>query len=124
MYSDNFFKRVWRYLNYDLIDLILLLLFVSVLIRSLIGGWYSISPYIIGSLSFAILYILGVMFRMGSAKDLMNEYITDESIRRKMGMNPYSMRYRPIKRGLIDNIFRILFILGALFMFITQIILK
>lgn len=124
MSDDNIIKRLWRYLNYDLIDLILLLLFISLLIRSMIGDWFRISPYIIGGLVFAIIYILGLMFRMGSAKDMLNEYITDESVRRRLGMNPYSMRYRPVKRDLVGTMFRIVFIFGAMFIFITQIILK
>jgi hypothetical protein len=124
MSEDNVLKKFWRYLNYDLIDLILLLFFISLLIRANIGDWWRISPYIIAGIIFAIIYVLVVMWRMGGAKDLMNEFITDESIRRRLGMNPFSMRYRPVKRDLIGTIFRLVFIFGSIFIFITQIILK
>jgi hypothetical protein len=107
-------KKLFRYLFSSVIDFILLCLFIILLIKSLIDGWWNISPYIIGGITFAIIYILGIMWRIGGAYDLMSEYITDDSIRLKIGLNIYSLRNQPIKQSSLAIIFKWVFIVSAI----------
>ena len=88
--------RLLRYLGNDLIDLYLLCLFIILVIKFSID---QVNLYAIGGASFAILYILGVMWRMGTAKDIMNEFIKDDNDRRLFGMNSYATRNFPIRKG-------------------------
>jgi hypothetical protein len=116
-------KKLLRYLNRDLVDLILLIFFVCLLIRALLNDWWYLSPYIIAANIFIIIYILGVMWRMGGAGDLMNEYIRDDTTRRSLGLNIYSLRHRPIRRTPMDWIFRIAMLMISITIFIIAIIL-
>lgn len=114
----NMINYFWR----DTVDLTLLLFFISTLIKALINDWWEISPYIIAANIFALIYILGVAFRLGTAWAIMNEQIKDDSVRRMYGMNPYMMRDRPIKTDLIGFLFKFVFLLGAMLFFILFII--
>ena len=116
-------KKILHYLNRDLIDLILLILFLSLLIKAIMNSWWLISPYIIAGIVFTIIYTLGVMWRMGGAMDSMNENIKDLSVRQSMGMNPYKDRHKPINKNPLETIFRYAFLIGATTIIITQIIL-
>lgn len=111
-----------NYLWRSVIDTTLLLLFISVLIRALLNKWWFISPYIIAGLIFFIIYLLGVAFRVGNAWEIMNQNIKDDSIRRLYGMNPYAMRDYPIRMDTIGLVFKMIFLISAVVLFITQIV--
>jgi hypothetical protein len=112
-------KKIWRYINYDMIDTCLLSLWIIVLIRGILDNYFDEHVYVLGGLAFAILYTAGVMFRMGSAKDIMNEWLTDEGIRRSLGMNIYDLRHRSPKIRILPWIF---FTLWTLILFFVLII--
>lgn len=114
----NMFNYLWR----SVVELTLLLFFISTLIRALQNDWWSISPYIIAANIFIIIYILGVAHRIGTTWAIMNEQIVDDSVRKIYGMNPYMMRDRPIRTDIIGLIFKIVFLISAIIMFLMPII--
>jgi len=100
--------KLLRYLTNGLIDLYILCFFIMVIIKLFIIGGLEKYPFEIGGCTFAVLYILGVMWRMGEAKDIMNEYIKDDVDRRLFGMNTYATRNFPIKKGAMGYIWIVL----------------
>lgn len=104
--------KLLRYLNNDLIDLCLLILFIILLVKSILEHF---NTYIITGIVFVIVYILGVMWRMGGAKDLMNEMVTQYDYRITLGLSPaWEMRHaKPTRdRDVIGMIFRYGFLLA------------
>lgn len=103
-------KKLIRYLNNDMVDLCLLILFVILLVKSLVEHF---NPYIQAGIIFACIYILGVMWRMGGAKDLMNEYITESGFRSLIGLPPWHARHLPAKgKTTTELIFKYIFLIS------------
>lgn len=107
-----------------IVDSNLLIFFICIFARAIINKWGFISPYIIACILFIMIYIVATTWRVGTAMDLLNEYVTDEQTRKNLGLNPWSLRNRPVKRDIVTRIFRIAFIVASTIIFITQIVLK
>jgi hypothetical protein len=94
-------KMIWKRLTRDFVDMLLWFSVIAILIRTLIDSkiedQLGFVMLFFGSL--LILYIAGVMWRMGAATEIMNEYIKDDNDRKMLGMLPYQFRDKPRGKG-------------------------
>lgn len=69
-------------------------------------------------LSVFALYILGTIFRMGQATDLINDYVWDKQVRMELHLSPVPGEYYKTKKTTFAKIVDIIWVLG----FITIIV--
>jgi len=107
-------KKLFNYLRRDFVDLTLWLFFVAVLIKGFVNHWWADNMYALAGIVFAVIYILAVMFRFGRVMDFINEYVSDETARRGMGLNPWILKDKRKRIPLTELIFRAFFIIALL----------
>lgn len=98
-------KKIWRYMNYDMVDTCIESALFIFLLRLILDGVGDHNIAMVGAVVFGIIYCAGTMHRMGTAKDLMNEYIEDWDTRRRLGLNSYNNRHDPRIVSLVAWIF-------------------
>lgn len=111
--------RLIRYLTQDLVDLTLFTFFVIVLIKNFIEKWYEINIAILAANIFIILYILGTTWRIGNLRDIANEIIRDNAVRKRLKLNVFSLRYRRKKKYIMGWVWYIL--VTAVFVYVLLI---
>ena len=109
--------KLIRYLLRDKVDLILLLVLISLLITQF--GSYSLME---GVLSMFILYILGAMWRMGTAMDIINDNVMNIQVRKQLGLHPIAGSYYNNKKPILSIIFDFIF-WGALLFGLTYFVI-
>jgi len=108
MRNNSFFIRIWRYLNYDMVDTCILSMFIVFLIRIIMNGITDDNILNLAGISFGIVYTSGMIYRNGWLKDIMNDWIKDESIRKSLYLYIYANRFKPFKRDIVSWIYFIL----------------
>ena len=105
-------KTIYQRLFRDFVDTMLLLVMISFIVKESLD----VRPdmFLIGIISMFVLYILGVMWRMGAAIETLNENITDEATRLELHMLPYRFRHDIYKRKWQEWVF-----LGAVVVLLT-----
>jgi|WetSurMetagenome_2_1015567.scaffolds.fasta_scaffold00157_72 hypothetical protein len=66
-------KRIIRYLLRDKVDLGLWLFFITALVIYIVKNSPALDPYILAGLTFAVMYLFAIMYRLGVMADVMNE---------------------------------------------------
>lgn len=88
-------KTLFKRLTRDFVDLFMLIAFGGLTIKSaIIGNELALK---IGL--FFCFYIGVVTWRMGDSAYKLNEYVDDNTYRAIIGLRPYELRNRPLKRN-------------------------
>ena len=94
-----------RYLLRDRADLILLLVVISVIIKDFDQNFMWIG---------LVLYIFGVMWRMGTLMDTLNDNVTLMNLRVKLGLHPITGQIKYVYRTTFAKIVEAIFWLGTI----------
>lgn len=100
-------KTIIRYLSRSGVDFILLVVSICVGIKIVDSN-----PAGSAILSFFALYILGAIFRMGQATDIINECVTDKKYRRELNLHPVPGDIYKPKMTIFARIVQVIFWLG------------
>ena len=85
-------KNIINYLFKYIVDFTILLIIIAFIIKYFLYGLYV--DTIVGILFFFCIYVFGVILRLGSALNDMNERILDNESREKLHLYPYVIKDR------------------------------
>lgn len=109
-------KLIWKRLTRDFVDMLLWFSVIAILIKTLMDSkieeQLGFVMLFFGSL--LILYIAGVMWRMGASTEIMNEYIKDDNDRKMLGMLPYQFRDKSSRKTIPQWIFVVIWIIALI----------
>ena len=101
--------KFFRYLLRDKVDFIILLILIAFTIKDFQNNFYLLG---------LIVYLLGVMRRMGTAMDVINDNVTNKELRLKLGLSSIVGSERFIRRTIFAKITDAIFWLAILGMLV------
>lgn len=96
--------NIIRYISKDKLDLFLLMVTIALGVR-----FYMEGHNVYALLAIYSLYIIGVVVRFGKLMNIIDQYVTDKTLRRKLNLHPIPGEVYIYKRSFLSRIIDILF---------------